>query len=296
MRPSLGLMWLLTSCGVAPLEKPRSIPPTPLAVEGDNLAYVDHGKGRPVILVHGGFQDYRMWTPFISNMSRTHRVIAYSRRNHFPNRTNPSGLPDYAADDHARDLASLMRSLGFGNVDLVGHSSGASTVLVLAAQNPELVRSIIIVEPPLGSMLSNDPDDRAAVTEFMSRFGRALAALNENRTAEAVRLFADAVGGPGAYERRTPAQKAMMLDNIAAHAADARGTRPRPIFTCDMAGRVKAPVLLITGTRSPAFFHRIADRLTACFGNVQRLSIEASHTVPGENPRAFERAVLSFIE
>jgi non-heme chloroperoxidase len=288
-------MVLVASCASSNSRAAR-VAPSSVLIEGEALAYVDIGQGRPIILVHGGFQDYRMWQPFLDGLASARRVIAYSRRNHSPNRTDSNGIPDYAADRHGQDLAALIRRLGLGQVDLVGHSSGASTVLFLAAQHPELVRSIVVVEPPLATMLTNSKEDQTSMAEFMSHLSSALAALRENDRSAAVRLFADAVGGPGTYERRTASQKAMMMANISAHVADARAAGPRPAFTCDTAGRIKASVLLINGTRSPDFFHRVADRLSSCLPEVRRLSIEASHTVPAENADAFERAVLSFLE
>jgi non-heme chloroperoxidase len=184
-----GLMVLVASCASSNSRAAR-VAPSSVLIEGEALAYVDIGQGRPIILVHGGFQDYRMWQPFLDGLASARRVIAYSRRNHSPNRTDSNGIPDYAADRHGQDLAALIRRLGLGQVDLVGHSSGASTVLFLAAQHPELVRSIVVVEPPLATMLTNSKEDQTSMAEFMSHLSSALAALRENDRSAAVRLFA----------------------------------------------------------------------------------------------------------
>ena len=111
----------------------------------------------------------------------------------------------------------------------------------------------------------------------------------------AIPLWVDGVGGPGVYERRSEAHKRMYLDNVASARADAITTRPRPIFTCDMAKRIAVPTLLTNGERSPRLFHRVLDELEKCLPNRERVKIAASsHTVPSENPSAYDQAVLAF--
>jgi non-heme chloroperoxidase len=101
---------------------------------------------------------------------------------------------------------------------------------------------------------------------------------------------------PGAYERRSDADKKMNLDNLASYQADATTTRPRPVFTCEMAKAITAPTLLSNGERSPRLFHRVIEQLEICLPNSERIEIAASsHTVPSDNPNAYDQAVLTFI-
>jgi len=105
------------------------------------------------------------------------------------------------------------------------------------------------------------------------------------------------VGGPGAYERRSDADKKMNRDNVASFQADATTNRPRPVFTCEMAKAISAPTLLTDGESSPKFFYRIIDQLAQCLPNHEKIVIAgSSHTVPGEKPEAFDQAVLKFFE
>ena len=108
-------------------------------------------------------------------------------------------------------------------------------------------------------------------------------------------MFADAVGGPGAYDRRSTEQKAIMANNVAAHIADATTKRARPRFDCAMASHIRAPVLIISGIRSPDYFHRIVAHLTTCLPNNNDRMIDASHAVPIEASEPFDRAVLEFL-
>ena len=262
---------------------------------GVDLAYVEAGTGTPIVFVHGGLQDYRLWTSHLPVFAERYRAIAYSRSNHFPNVVSIDGTPDGAADLHGADLEAFIRALGLARVHIVAHSSGAHAALFFAASHPEKVSTLIVNEPPAAGLLMNSPDGMKIVQDFFARLAPSREAFRTGDTSAALRLFADGVGGPGTYDRRSEAARSMMFDNALSHAADATTSRPRPVFSCEMARRISAPVLLTEGTRSPQFFHRIVDELQRCLPHAERIAIDASHTVPGENPKGFDDAVLAFL-
>ncbi|MCG2638608.1 MULTISPECIES: alpha/beta fold hydrolase [Bradyrhizobium] len=47
-----------------------------VSINGYKLAYVEQGQGEPVVFVHGGLQDYRMWTEQLPKFARHYRAIA----------------------------------------------------------------------------------------------------------------------------------------------------------------------------------------------------------------------------
>jgi pimeloyl-ACP methyl ester carboxylesterase len=260
------------------------------------LTYVEQGRGEPVILIHGGMQDYRLWLPHMKSLSKRYRVIAYSRRNHYPGAISPDGWPDTAADLHADDLARLINALGLGRVHLVAHSSGAHAALFFAAMHTEVVRSLAVNEPPASGLLAASSEG----LEIGRLFGEELApsrdAFRQGDLPNGVRMFTDAVSGPGVFEGRSRAVREMMMANAVAHQADARSQRPRAAFTCDMARRVTAPTLISNGDRSPGFFHAVTDQLAACIPHNERLTFHASHTAPLEDQRAYDAAILGWLQ
>ncbi|RXH20185.1 alpha/beta fold hydrolase [Bradyrhizobium guangzhouense] len=266
------------------------------SVNGKQFAYVEAGQGDPVVLVHGGLQDYRFWNSHLAVFAKTHRVIAYSRQNHFPNATSKDGLPDGAADLHGEDLAALLAALGITSAHIVAHSSGAHAALFFAANHPEAVRTLVINEPPAAALLAGVPGGDDVLKQWGARFAPARQAFEKDDLNAGLRLFAEAIGGPGTYDRRSESERKMMADNALSAVADAITTRPRPVFTCDMAKRISAPTLVTNGDRSPEFFHRIVNELVRCLPRRTRVEIAgSSHTVPGEAPQAYDEAVLSFI-
>jgi len=264
-------------------------------IDGTVLTYVEQGRGEPVILIHGGLQDYRLWLPHLKALSTHYRVIAYSRRNHYPGAVSPEGWPDTAADLHADDLARLINALRLDRVHVVAHSSGAHAALFFASTHPGLVKSLAVNEPPASGLLSESPEDREVARAFGEKLAPSRDAFREGGLASGVRLFTEVVSGPGVLESRSRSVRDMMMANAVAHQADAVTSRPRPVFTCDMARRITAPTLISNGDHSPGFFHAVTDQLARCIPNNERATFHASHTVPLEDQRAYDRTIVSWL-
>ena len=148
-----------------------SAPSTPVVkvvrVGDVELHYVEQGTGVPVIFVHGSVDDYRTFEPQLEPLSKRYRVISYSRRYNFPNaRRVPSG--NHSALVEADDLAKLLNALGAYPAHVVGHSYGAYTALILAMKHPELVRSVVLAEPPLLRWLPGLPGGQRLYDDFMN--------------------------------------------------------------------------------------------------------------------------------
>src|SRR5207237_1971094 len=187
MGPRHSCRLLLTACAFSlalpqATAKPQSEIPLH-SVQGLDvmLHYVSVGRGQPVVMVHGGLEDYRAWTAQLSALAVDHsRAIAYSRRYNFPNRneTQPShkatarqarAASSYSAQVDADDLAMLIEKLHLGPVHLVGHSYGGLAALLFATEHPELVRSLTLSEPPVFSWVEKQPGGAALVQDFFRR-------------------------------------------------------------------------------------------------------------------------------
>jgi hypothetical protein len=106
---------------------------------GANFSYVEKGHGTPILLVHGSLSDFTMWSAQLDVLGQNHRVVALSRRYHWPN-ASKEDPKDYTAQLHANDVAAIIQALKLGPVHLVGHSYGGFICAYVAKEHPELGR------------------------------------------------------------------------------------------------------------------------------------------------------------
>ncbi len=265
-------------------------------VNGTNLAYWNLGRGAPVVLVHGSLADYRMWSPQVSALSQRHRVIAYSRRFHWPNVARAATDPEYTHELHAADLAAFIRKLQVGRVHLVGHSAGGAVALQTALEHPSLVRSLTLIEPGIYSILSQTDEGRSALAEVARASTEARDALARNDDAEAIRILMDLVFRPRTLAGLAMDIRQSLLDNAPSLRAQFASAVAPPTFSCSDAARLRLPVLLLEGEETPPEFRLINDGLERCLRIRQRVRIpSAGHGLIFEHPALVNAAILRFL-
>jgi non-heme chloroperoxidase len=151
--------------------------PKSIEINGRQLRYVDQGESQqqpPVIFIHGGLDDYRCWQYQVDSFSKKYRVISYSRRFAYPNKWIGNVTHDNTVEDNAKDLAELIRKLDLAPAHLVGASYGAYITLYFASRNPELVKTMVLNEPPIFQFLarSSIKEDVELLQRFISSVQR----------------------------------------------------------------------------------------------------------------------------
>jgi pimeloyl-ACP methyl ester carboxylesterase len=118
--------------------------------DGEALHYEDSGGdgGAPVVLLHGILDSADVWARVAARL-RAHgqRVVLVDAPAHGRSTPWRPGHP-WAIEDEARDVASLLRALAPEGAHLVGHSRGATVASWVAAEAPELARTLAIVASP----------------------------------------------------------------------------------------------------------------------------------------------------
>ncbi len=260
------------------------------------LHFLDHGAGDPLLLIHGTASDYRAWKSQMDPFARRFRVIAYSRRYHFPNQPPVEGAP-YSPLIHANDLAGFLDRLGLSRVHLVGGSFGGYVALVFALHFPDRVRSLVLAEPPMLPLLKQTEEGKRLLAEFLeTAWEPARVALREGRDEEGVRFFIDGVMGAGAFDSYSPAARRRLVENAPELRAETSAVDYFTPVTPEELGRLSVPVLLLAGERSPKMFGMILDVLERWLPGCRREVIPgASHGMNAQNPEAFNRAVIGFL-
>ncbi|WP_446665146.1 alpha/beta fold hydrolase [Flexivirga sp. B27] len=112
------------------------------------LAYAEAGTGdHPVVLLHGLAGTAQEWSATMRALSGSRRVVALEQRGHGHSTRMPQDVTRAA---HVADVVALIRQLGGGPVTLVGQSMGGHTAMLVAAENPELVGQLVMVEAGVG--------------------------------------------------------------------------------------------------------------------------------------------------
>jgi len=119
-------------------------------VRGLKMYYEVHGKGHPVVLLHGGMNTIQTsFAKQIPSLAQNHRVIAIEQMAHGHTPDVPGRKLSY--EGMAEDTAALLVHLGIRNADLVGWSDGGQIALRLAITHPQLLRRVIVSGVGLGA-------------------------------------------------------------------------------------------------------------------------------------------------
>jgi pimeloyl-ACP methyl ester carboxylesterase len=121
--------------------------------------------GPPIILLHGMNDDAGIWESFAPLLASEYHVIAPDRRG-----TGSSGKPKdgYNFPTLISDISLLINKLGIGPVILIGHSFGAEIALSMAARQPELIRSVVMIDGGFWPKEENHPSETSSEIERAS--------------------------------------------------------------------------------------------------------------------------------
>jgi non-heme chloroperoxidase len=308
--------WIAIACGgktppPAPPPAPAVVAPPPapapavvrfqaVAVNGTTLHFRMLGdSGPPVVFVHDALGNAGSWGFQDTAFARGYRVLVYSRRYHPPN-AQVSDDQVYSPKLHAEDLAALLLRLDLAPAHVVGAGYGAFTALALGRDHPSLVRSLVLAEPPITSLLSSstagDSVRRAVLTGSLDP---ARAAFTRGDSIAALRAFVDGVlGRAGSFDSLRPGVRA----DMARHAFELRremlANREQylPTVTCPELGRVTTPILLVRGQRSAPFYQLISDELARCLDTETTVVIPGvGHAMHAASPLYYNQVVLRFL-
>jgi pimeloyl-ACP methyl ester carboxylesterase len=148
-----GALAPLLLCLVAPSSATSAPLTRVVEVNGVRLPYAEQGSGEPIVFVHGALSDLRAWEPVGEEIAKKYRFIAYTQRYYGTGAWKDDGK-EFSVVTHTDDLAKFISALNAGPVHLVGWSYGGVVATTAAVKNPSLVRSLIVYEPTLSSVLS----------------------------------------------------------------------------------------------------------------------------------------------
>ncbi len=257
------------------------------SADGD-LAYRDVGTGTPVVLLHSGFADHRVFDDQLPSLAADFRVIAPDIRGHGFS-ANASG-PFRWADD----LAALLRHLDLGPAVLVGLCMGAAVATDTALEYPELVRAVVVSGAGTSAFEYTDP-------HLLERQARAAQLLATGDITGWLDQFTQGVAGP----RRTPDQVApsviRRLRELTAHTIS-KHTPGEQDWYVPLADpwsgvpKLDVPVLAIHGAADWPGSIAMAERFAQTVPNSRSVTIEGVGHYPNmEKPDRFNEILTEFL-
>ena len=255
----------------------------PLQVHDATIEYSDSGgDGEPLLLVHAGvFADW--FTPLVAEPALAgHRVISMVRAGYTS--SPPPGRP-LTIGDHAAHIAALLEALDLPGAHVLAHSSGTVIALQLALDRPDLVRTLVLSEPPLIDPLVA-PEDLDLVHGMLGPvIGAAVAAIAAGDPPAAFDAFLRAVCGAGyrdvlrtslgpeGLQRAARGCRYFFTDEVSAMGAWS--------FDQTIAARVRQPVLLVQGGASPPVVHGLIAHVAAMLPHAETATVEGhDHLLP----------------
>jgi 3-oxoadipate enol-lactonase len=254
--------------------------------------YVEQaGEGSPVVLLHEGIADSRMWEPQWAEYSKRFRMVRFDMRGFGQ---SPPAVGTFSLGG---DLVSLLESLELGPATLIGVSLGGSVAMETTIARPDLVSRLILGAPGLRGFEMNE--------ETKAGWAEEEAALERGDVDEAVevnlRMWVD---GPSrspdevdADVRRRVGEMQRRAIEIYLEAGKEGEYQPLVEDWGDRLGEISVPTLVIVGDLDRPEMLEIGKRLEAEIPNARRETIAGTAHVPSmERPEEFDRLVLDFLK
>jgi 3-oxoadipate enol-lactonase len=248
------------------------------------------GEGSPVLLIHEGICDSRMWESQWRTFPQVHRTVRCDLRGF--GRT-PLPAEPYS---NAADVGELLDRLELGATALVGVSLGGRVALEVAIARPDLVERLVLVGPGLPghawseSVRSYSEEEDAAVAR-----GDLEAAVEAN-----LRMWVD---GPSRRPEEVDPSVRSFVGKMQRRALELQApvweVVQEELLVPDVGSRyaeVRVPTLVLVGSEDVSDIHEIADRLASGIPGARKVAIAGTAHVPSlERPEEFDRLVLAFL-
>ncbi len=288
---------VLLLCLVVPTTTPWAQTAKEVEINGFRAQYVEQGSGEPMVFVHGVPSDLRSWEPVREGIAKKYRFIAYTQR-YFGTLPWPDDGKNFSIPTLADDLATFITSFNAGPVHLVSWSFGGLVAMQAAVKNPALVRSLILYEPNVISVLpAESAEGKAAREERSKMLAPVIAANKAGDAVQAAKLAREAwlQLGPGGFDREPQTVQTRVLDNARTMPLIWGAPAP-PAITCDMLKNFPRPTLVMRGAKTQVSNVLISEAIGKCIPGAQLVVLQnVNHDGPSRDPAAFTGAIFEFL-
>jgi esterase len=273
-------------------------------INGLKLHYLDWGtEGRPpFVLLHGFSAHARYWDSFAVHMRDDYHVYALDQRGH----GDSAWADEYPPESMVSDLDVFVDRLGLQRFVLLGHSMGGGVAFRYAAEHPERVEKLIIVDSALPNperIAAPNPnnsvqrslanDQFASEDEVFGHLMRQSPGANPDRVREVI---------PYWFRRQNDGRYTFKFDpklrNRIGNGSPEQLEQLRRAATelRSKINRITFPTLLLRGENSDFLSPEAAQETVQALPNATLVTVpHTGHNIPSDDPRAFRAAVKEWL-
>src|SRR5438552_1400803 len=276
-----------------------------IPADGVRLHVVGAGEGHPVVLLHGFPENWRSWRHQIGPLAEAGYAVRAPDLRGYNESDIPRERSAYALRHLVDDVTAIVRTAGSGPAHVVGHDWGGVIAWIVAAEYPELVDRLVILNAP-------HPDLYFRALRRPAQLWRSSYVLvfQMRPVAEWLlsaadfflirQMFTRAAGRPGVYAKAEIDAYVAGLSRDGALTAALNYYRANFRWATRRLGHlaaIRAPTLVIWGEQDPALGVELLDGLDQVVPGleVHRIST-AGHWVQNEAPGEVNRILLSFLK
>lgn len=268
----------------------KSCPSLPtLRINNAGIYYEEQGVGpETVVFAHGFLWSCRMFDKQVSELKSQYRCVAFDFRGHGRSETTGDG---YDMETLAKDAAGLIEGLHCAPCHFVGLSMGGFIGMRLAAERPELIRSLILFDT------TADPETPENLTKYkrLSLVARLLGPKIVVGRIMPLMFGRTFLEDPARAEERNEWRKRMGTQDRVGITRAAMGVAKRQGVQ-EKLGMIRAPTLVVVGEQDVALPLEHSERLRQGISGSRLVVIpHAGHTSTVEEPQEVNNAILSFL-
>jgi len=256
-----------------------------IRVNGAELYYDVGGEGRPLVLLHDGLLDLRMWDDQFVAFARLYKTIRYDRRGYGNSSEQNRPFSDVS------DLYRLLHHLGIDEAYLLGISNGGKVALEFALEHPGMVAALVLVGPSLGGYRPSDEKQR--------RVSEILSVARERGTEAGVEAWMEDPFYPPAKDKPAARERVRRIarENLP-RLLSVPGLREEPYPpTIESFSRIVVPTLIVVGERDDRDNREIASLLASRLPRAEKkVFAGCGHLVNLERPEQFYSFVVNFLD
>ncbi|MDW3646908.1 MAG: alpha/beta hydrolase [Bacteroidia bacterium] len=255
----------------------------------NSINYELSGKGKTLVLIHGGGVDYRMWDRQIDAWENEFQILRYDIRGHGESTFEDNGPPD------VEDLISLSNELGIEKFSLAGLSLGGILATDFTLAYPNKVEKLILLSPGLSGVQEQD-------TTYLKPLKEMVQALQEGNNEKAIESIVDMTfkGKRNERVKGFEEEQDYLRETFANYMASPNSARPIQLINPAPLNRlrdIQCPTLIIEGKQDLDYMAKNAQILHDSIPNSSLIELpNAGHMVNVEAEAEVNNAIRDFLK